>query len=76
MQFNPKTMKANFLKFYITILTLLVSFASFAQDDPFDPPADEDPVGAPINSQLIWLAVVGVAFALFFFRNRKLQTTK
>lgn len=59
------------------MLTFFVSFVTFAQgEDPFDPPADEDPPGAPINSQLIWLAIVGVAFALFFFRNRKLQATK
>lgn len=66
-------MKTNFLKFYITILTLLVSFVGFAQ---VDPPTDDDPVGAPINSQLIWLAIVGVAFAVFFFRKRKLQLNK
>ena len=66
-------MKNNYKKFLLSIITLTVSFASFAQlpnpdqaGEPGDPPA-------PINNQLIMLAIVGVFFAYFIFstRNKK-----
>ena len=49
-----------------------VSFLSFA--DPIDPPADDDPPASPINTKLIWLAIVGVSFAFLYFRKQNKTT--
>jgi len=66
-------MKNNYKKFLLSIITLIVSFASFAQlpnpdqaGEPGDPPA-------PISNQLIILAVSGIFFAYYIFstRNKK-----
>lgn len=53
-------MKSNLIKFYATLMMAFVSFLSVAQ--PVDPPADDDPAPAPINTYLIWLAIVGIGF--------------
>lgn len=46
---------------------LAVSFAAFADEPPVSPedgdPGTGDPV--PINGKLIWLAIVGIAFAYY-----------
>ncbi len=65
-------MKINYKKFLLSIITLTVSFASFAQI----PNADEaggggDDPPAPINNQIIWLAILGLSFAYFIFSTRK-----
>ncbi len=67
-------MKSNLLKIYATLMLALVSFLSFAQ--PVDPPADEDPPASPINTQLIWLAVIGIVFAFFYLKNQKKTSFK
>ena len=51
-----------------------VSFLSFA-DPIIDPPADDDPPASPINTKLIWLAIVGVSFAFLYFR-KQIKTTQ
>lgn len=61
-------MKSNLFKIYATVLMAFISFLSIAQ--PVDPPADDDPPASPINTKLIWLAVVGVSFAFFYFRKQ------
>lgn len=64
-------MKFNALKFYTTLTMLFVSILSFAQDlPPVDPPADNDAPAAPINSYLIWLAILGVSFILYTLNKR------
>lgn len=55
-------------KFLAIAFFALVSFTSSAQ---VDPPADNDPPAAPINMQLIWLAIIGVAFVFYFFKTKK-----
>ena len=50
-----------------------VSFLSFA--DPIDPPADDDPPASPINTKLIWLAIVGDSFAFLYVR-KQIKTTQ
>jgi hypothetical protein len=56
-------------KFLATVFIAFISFLSSAQ--PIDPPADPDPVAAPINMQLIWLAIAGVAFVFYFLKYKK-----
>ena len=61
-------MKFNYPKFLLTVIMLTVSFASFAQiPDPDEDVGDPDPP-APINTKLIWLAILGVVFAYYQFR--------
>ena len=61
-------MKSNLFKVYATFLMAFMSFLSVAQ--PVDPPADDDPLPAPINTKLIWLAIVGISFAFLHFRKQ------
>lgn len=52
---------------------LMVSFATFAQLPP-DPNEGEPGGGDPpasINQRLIWLAIVGIAFAYYQFKSRR-----
>lgn len=51
-----------------------MSFLASAQ--PVDPPADPDPPAAPVNSQIIWLAIVGIAFAFYIINKKKVSLTK
>ena len=62
-------MKSNLFKIYATFMMALISFLSVAQ--PVDPPADDDPPASPINTKLIWLAVIGISFAFFYLKNQK-----
>ncbi|MBF04504.1 MAG: hypothetical protein CMP76_14560 [Flavobacterium sp.] len=65
-------MKVKITTFFLTLLMCLFSFVGFAQ---LDPPADDDPPAAPINSKLIWLAITGIVFAVIYFKNN-IQKTK
>lgn len=67
-------MKSILFKTYATLFMICISFYTFADDtNPYDPPGDEVPNPAPINTKLIWLAVVGVLFMFFYFKNLKKQ---
>ena len=68
-------MKNNLLKAYLTVFITFISFLASAQT-PVDPPADPDPLPAPIDSQIIWLAVVGIAFAYYIINKKKVSLTK
>ncbi|MDI1254459.1 MAG: hypothetical protein PSV16_00030 [Flavobacterium sp.] len=65
-------MKFNYSKFLLTLVMFTVSFATFAQaPDPDSLVGGGDPP-APINSKLIYLAIIGIAFAYYQFNaNRK-----
>ena len=67
-------MKNNLLKGYMTVFITFMSFLATAQ--PVDPPADPDPLPAPIDSQIIWLAVVGIIFAYYILNKKKVSLTK
>ena len=64
-------MKKNLLKSYMTVLMTFMCFLATA--DPVDPPADPDPLPAPIDSQIIWLVVIGIAFAYFIINKKKVS---
>jgi hypothetical protein len=64
------------IKFYIFSFVLFSDFVVFAQgpgeDDGGGGLDGEDPVPvAPINGQLIVLALVGIAYVVYTFRNYK-----
>lgn len=78
---NPKVMKNSLMKLYLLAFFLISDFVLFAQT-----PGDDDGTGgglegnddppAPINSKVIYLAVVGIAFAAYYFSSRKQQGVK
>ena len=70
-------MKKKFLNAFILTALLLTDFVVFAQgpgDDDDDGGLEgDDPDPVPINGKLIWLAIVGILFAIYTYRsyNRK-----
>lgn len=63
----------NIFKLYFLSFLLLSDFVMFAQPDDDDGGGgveDVDPSPAPINSKLIYLAVLGILFVLYK-RNKK-----
>jgi F0F1-type ATP synthase membrane subunit a len=60
-------------KFFIFSFVLLSNFMMYSQTPGDDTAAGDlegnDAVAAPINSQLIVLALAGVIFAVYTFRN-------
>jgi hypothetical protein len=70
-------MKISLLKMYMLAFMLVSNFVMFAQEtDPADENADGDLEGneTPINGKLIWLAVIGIAFAYSYYA--KMQKEK
>ena len=67
-------MKNNLLKAYLTVFITFMSLLAIAQ--PVDPPADPDPLPAPIDSQIIWLVVIGIAFAYYVTNKKKVSFQK
>ncbi|MBC7523039.1 MAG: hypothetical protein H7239_01160 [Flavobacterium sp.] len=62
----------NIIKCGLVVFVLLSNFVVFAQ------PGDEnntgnlqgnDPAPAPINGKLIFLAIAGIAYAIYFYKN-------
>ena len=66
-------MKNSLLKFYMLTFFLVSDFVMFADDNPTEEtggPEGDDPRG-PINTKLIWLAIVGIAFIYHTYSRRK-----
>ena len=63
------------LKFYLLSFILLSDFMAFAQpgDDDGSPGGLEggDPQPAPINSKILFLAIVGVLYVIYTFRKNR-----
>ena len=58
------------MKFYILAFILFSDFVVYAQIvDPNE--GDDPPPGAPINGQIMVLAILGIAYAIYTFRNYK-----
>ena len=73
---NPEIMKNSLLKWYMLAFLLVGNFVMFAQDgegaDPADDTQSETPPleelePTPINGRLIWLAIIGIAFAYSYY---------
>lgn len=76
-------MNKHFFRLYILGFVLLSDFRMFALDD--EEPGDTDPGGTlededgptlPINSKLIYLALIGIVFAFYMYRRHKELNTK
>lgn len=67
-------MKNKFLKGFLSITFLAISFASFAYPGGGDGSTtpEEEPV-ADIDSKLVILAVVGIAFAAYMLMQKRKQ---
>lgn len=65
----------NLFKTYIAAIMLFTNFNLFAQPDDTDGTPGglegDEPIVAPINGKLFLLALVGVLFVLYTFRNNK-----
>ena len=66
-------MKNKFLKGFLSITFLAISFASFAQPTGGPGGADENEISADIDSKLVILAVVGIAFAAYMLMQKRKQ---
>lgn len=63
-----------FYKFYLLSFILLSDFVAFAQpgdDDGGGGLEGGDPAPTPINGKLILLAIMGIIFVLYTYRNKK-----
>ncbi|MFZ4679511.1 MAG: hypothetical protein ACOYLP_05030 [Flavobacterium sp.] len=64
------------MKFYVLTIVLFSNFVAFAQgpgeDDGSGGLGGEDPVPvAPINGQLMVLAILGISFVIYTYRKNK-----
>ena len=61
------------IKFCFYTAALLSNFMLFAQGDENDTGNLEgnDPAPAPINGKLIFLAIAGILFAIYTFKNNR-----
>ena len=81
MKTKLNNMKAKLTKIAFLAYLLLTNFILFAKDDGGDilndgnienaggPAGDE----TPINSQLIWLLFLGLAFAYYLYKTKKVK---
>ena len=66
----------NVYKFYLLTFVLFSDFVMFAQAGPGDDDGGGgleggDPPPVPINSKLIFLAIMGILFIVYTFRRNK-----
>ncbi|AWH83657.1 hypothetical protein HYN59_00345 [Flavobacterium album] len=67
-------MKSSLLKWYFLAFLLASDFVVFAQPGGTGEDGDLEGGGdppAPINAKLIWLAIVGVSFAFYYFNKNR-----
>jgi len=72
-----------FLKIYLFVAILFSDFLMFADDNPgtglegengeIDGSVEADP--APINGWMIYMMIIGIGFAFYYFKNRKTQVS-
>lgn len=72
-------MKTKALRIFLVFTFLLIDFVSFANPGSDDPDGDLEGVdlapteSVPINGKLIWLAIIGIAFAYYSFKKKRLS---
>ncbi len=66
-------MKNKFLKGFLSITFLAISFVSFAGPGGPGGGAEEEEIPADIDSKLVILAVVGIAFAAYMLMQKRRQ---
>ena len=71
-------MKAKMTKIAFSAYLLLTNFILFAKDnggDIFDDGNVEnnDPPVDPINTQIIWFLIVGLAFAYYLYKTKRIK---
>ncbi|RZJ32933.1 MAG: hypothetical protein EOO51_15320 [Flavobacterium sp.] len=69
-------MKKKFLNISVLTILMLTDFAAFAQTGPGDDDDNgglegNDPNPVPINGKLLWLGLIGIAFAFYTYKNYK-----
>lgn len=67
-------MKKNFLTIPLVILFVLMDFVVFAQpgdDDGSGGLEGNDPPPAPINSKIIWLAIIAIIYGFYSIKKYK-----
>jgi len=67
-------MKNSLLKIYMLTFFLVSDFIVFAQPGEDNPDGDlegPDPEPAPINSKLVYLAILGIAFGFYYFIKKR-----
>lgn len=75
-------MKKNIQQSILLVTFLFLDFIAFAQsgpgtDDESGGLEEDDPVATPINGKLIWLAILGLAFAYYTYqKTRTVEVSK
>lgn len=67
-------MRNNLLKLFIVCTCLFSDFAIYSQignNDDTGSLEGNDPPAAPINTKLIFLAIAGVSYAIYTFKNNR-----
>ena len=69
-------MKKTILQSFLLLTFLFLDFVAFAQPGTNNGDGtlegdDDDPVATPINSKLIWLAIVGLVFAYYTYKKTR-----
>ena len=70
-----------FLKGYLFVAILFSDFLMFADDNPGTGMEDENGntdgsvEQAPINGWMIYMMLLGICFAFYYFKNRKAQVS-
>jgi hypothetical protein len=59
------------MKFYLLAFVLFSDFVVFAQPGGGGVGEDDDPTYAPINGQLMVLAILGISFVIYTYRKNK-----
>lgn len=72
-------MKQNLFKLYLLSFFILSDFMLFAQpgdDDDDGGLEDDDPPATPINGKLVWLLILGILYAVYFYNSHYKKSRK
>jgi len=66
-------MKKNLLKWSLLAFMLVSNLVVFAQTGPAQPQPDVEGDDVPLDGALIYLAIVGIMFAVYYFSKMQKQ---